>query len=488
MTESAFWARLGLQRHPFPPTPDAASYFFTAHLQREYAEVRHCIEAGKGLVVVTGEVGMGKTTLVRRLLADLAASQVASALVFNTFLQDGALLAAILRDFGLDPTGSIDGDLARLNEFLVTQARGGRPCLLVVDDAQNLSESSLELIRLLSNLETGQTKLLQILLAGQPELMATLRRPTMRQLYSRIVKQCVLIGLKPEEVSRYVEFRLTQAGGSGRIELDRRAARALHRTSRGNLRRLHLILDRCLYGMVASGSRRIDAALVRSAVADLAEPGEAGRPGLFRRRALFAGGLAGMSTVALAALMWTQADRPQPPLPAVAQPTAVSQMTGPAQTPAPEPIPASRPVAEKPSATAGRARCLEVLRARRTGQPLDIRMRIMPAVLADQPVMDDDVCRFEEDGKAWLAWVPADEGQGPWEAGVDDPRVREVQRRLFERGLLAQRDIDGYLGPRTRAALRAFQQIVGVSATGLPDDFTLMLLRSFEITASQDKR
>jgi hypothetical protein len=240
--------------------------------------------------------------------------------------------------------------------------------------------------------------------------------------------------------------------------------------------------------MVASGSRRIDAALVRSAVADLAEPGEAGRPGLFRRRALFAGGLAGMSTVALAALMWTQADRPQPPLPAVAQPTAVSQMTGPAQTPAPEPIPASRPVAEKPSATAGRARCLEVLRARRTGQPLDIRMRIMPAVLADQPVMDDDVCRFEEDGKAWLAWVPADEGQGPWEAGVDDPRVREVQRRLFERGLLAQRDIDGYLGPRTRAALRAFQQIVGVSATGLPDDFTLMLLRSFEITASQDKR
>ena len=117
---------LGLSRNPFPPTPDASSYFFTAHLQTQFSEVQHCIEARKGFVLVTGEVGLGKSTLVRRLLRALPVDQTVSALILNTFLQEADLLAAILRDFGLQPQGSLDADLSQLNTFLLAQHAQGR--------------------------------------------------------------------------------------------------------------------------------------------------------------------------------------------------------------------------------------------------------------------------------------------------------------------------------------------------------------------------
>jgi len=133
---------LGLHRHPFPPTPDAESYFYTPQLESDLAEIRHCILARKGFVLVAGEVGLGKSTLVRRLLASLQDQPVRSALVLNTFLQDEALLDAILADFGL-PTGvGMAAGLTTLNQFLLDGHRQGITSLLVIDDAQNSRAAS----------------------------------------------------------------------------------------------------------------------------------------------------------------------------------------------------------------------------------------------------------------------------------------------------------------------------------------------------------
>ena len=137
-----FLLSLGLKRNPFPPTPDASSYFFTTYLQEQFAEIQHCVEAHKGFVLVTGEVGLGKSTLVRRLLDALPQERTVSALILNTFLQGGDLLAAILRDFGLPSDGNLDADLSRLNAFLLAQDGAGKTCLLIIDDAPVVSQRS----------------------------------------------------------------------------------------------------------------------------------------------------------------------------------------------------------------------------------------------------------------------------------------------------------------------------------------------------------
>ena len=194
-------ADLGLVRNPFPPTPDAWCYFSTPRLEEHMVELAHCVLSRKGFCLLTAEVGIGKSTLVRRLIFDLAPQGVVSAFVFNTFLQGPDLLAAVLQDFGLQSAGSMSADIAELNAFLLKNHQEGKTCLLVIDDAQNLSEDSLELVRLLCNLETDQEKLLQILLAGQPELEAALSQHNLRQLRSRIVKHARLQGLSSTEMA-----------------------------------------------------------------------------------------------------------------------------------------------------------------------------------------------------------------------------------------------------------------------------------------------
>jgi general secretion pathway protein A len=293
----AVLAALGLSHAPFPQTPDAANYFQTAELERDMAEATHCLLARKGFVLLTGEVGQGKTTFLRRLLLRIEREGARSSLIFNTFLQGPDLLAAVMRDFGLRPGFDTAANLAKLNRFLLARWREGSTCVLFIDDAQNLDVASLELLRLLTNLESGQEKLLQIVLAGQPELEATLQQHGLRQLASRIVKHVRLKPLAPDEMARYVHFRLERAGGAGRIEVAPRARAALYRDSVGNPRRVHLIMDRCLYGVIASGCPHIDAALVRRAAAEAG----IGRVRRWPRRLLGAAGLVLMAALGLAA-------------------------------------------------------------------------------------------------------------------------------------------------------------------------------------------
>jgi general secretion pathway protein A len=499
---------LGLHRHPFPPTPDAESYFYTPQLESDLAEIRHCILARKGFVLVTGEVGLGKSTLVRRLLASLQDQPVRSALVLNTFLQDEALLDAILADFGL-PTGvGMAAGLTTLNQFLLDGHRQGITSLLVIDDAQNLSRSSLELVRLLCNLETAQEKLLQILLVGQPELEDSLNHPSLRQLQSRIVHQTRLRVLQPSELPRYFDFRINAAGADGRITLASAAAALLYRHTRGNVRRVHLLLDRCLYGLIASHRREIDSGIMRLALADTPAAGiQVSRPLPPARRlrwlAWTMGAGLGLASVATWALWSGQHrlpdDASQAAAVAAASGTAGASMTERAATPAPaserpSPIvnsskpltPAAAPGDETTTNVAASAladpvqTCFE--QWKRLG--IGVSPERPPAVrVVDEPLRTrlaqrPEVCLYEENGQTKAAWpqtLRADQIAQATE------QVRLMQKRLRTSGW-PDLPVDGLLGPMTKQALAGFQRRMGLAATGQPDEWTLWMLEDGHAT------
>jgi type II secretory pathway predicted ATPase ExeA/peptidoglycan hydrolase-like protein with peptidoglycan-binding domain len=240
---------LGFTRNPFPQTPDADCYFRTEKLAQQSSEAFHCLTAGKGFVLLTGEVGTGKSTFLRTLMDDLLEHNCSVSFVFNTFLQGRDLLLALNRDFGLSPGVDLAEDIDKLNQYLIERYSESKCCVLVIDDAQNLDSSSLELLRLLSSLETRQTKLLQIVLSGQPELVGLLQKTETRQLASRIVQHIQLHPLGRVECERYVNFRISRAGTDGRIVISSLANYFLHWFSKGNPRRIHTIMDRCLYGV-----------------------------------------------------------------------------------------------------------------------------------------------------------------------------------------------------------------------------------------------
>ncbi len=255
---------LGFHRNPFPQTPDADCYFRTEEIAQHSLEAFHCLRAGKGFVLMTGEVGTGKSTFLRSLMDELHHADCAVSFVFNTFLQGRDLLLALNRDFGIAPGSDFAQDIDLLNHYLIEQYALGRCCVLVIDDAQNLNAESLELLRLLSNLETRQNKLLQIVLSGQPELLDLLEKKETRQLTSRIVQHIQRWPFTREECERYVSFRISKAGNDGRIVLSKMANWALHWYSKGNPRKIHAIMDRCLYGISPGLKQTIGVGLVMS--------------------------------------------------------------------------------------------------------------------------------------------------------------------------------------------------------------------------------
>ena len=264
---------LGFARNPFPYTPDAHNYFLTAHIEQQFAELTHCILDRKGFFLLTADIGLGKSTLVRRLIMTMQQQQVRCALVVNTFLQGSELLGAIVSDFGLPATGDLYQDHKTLNDFLLEMHRKNITCLVVIDDAQNLLKSSLEMIRLLSNLETDQEKLVQILLVGQQELDVALTSIDLRQLKSRIAHQIRLQALSFQESLEYVAFKLQSSSpGSDVVAAEQtisvQAARLLWVASRGVPRSMHVILDRCLYGLLTKNECSISVQTMNQAIAE----------------------------------------------------------------------------------------------------------------------------------------------------------------------------------------------------------------------------
>jgi general secretion pathway protein A len=311
----------GLGEAPFSIAPDPRYVYLSQRHQEALAHLLYGVSGEGGFVLLTGDVGAGKTTICRCLL-DQIPETCDVAYVFNPKLTVEELLSTICVEFGIDyPPGnaSIKVFVDGLNEHLLAANARGRHAVLIIDEAQNLSADVLEQMRLLTNLETNQRKLLQIILIGQPELATMLARPELRQLAQRIVARYHLGPLSRAEVAAYVRHRLEIAGTTRQLFPASRMGR-LYRLSRGVPRVINAICDRALLGAYVQGKDRVDATtLAKAADEVLRQPGvERGR----RRRAL-ALVLVLVVVGAFAVLLYRpeKHDRTPAPQPAVAEAT-----------------------------------------------------------------------------------------------------------------------------------------------------------------------
>jgi general secretion pathway protein A len=248
----------GLGEKPFSLTPDPRFLFLSASHREALAHVLYGIDQGEGFISVTGEVGTGKTTLCWTLLERLG-PDTEVAFVFNPTLSGEELLRAISVEFGLPSEGLSRAQLGdQLNRFLLEQRRGGRRVLLIIDEAQNLQPQTLEEIRLLSNLETTTSKLIQILLFGQPELDDMLESAELRQLRQRITVRYRLHALARGEARDYVRHRVRVAAGGDREIFTAGALREIERRGRGIPRLVNLLADRALLAGYAEGAPFVD--------------------------------------------------------------------------------------------------------------------------------------------------------------------------------------------------------------------------------------
>jgi len=259
----------GLRANPFNVNPDPRFLFLTQHTEEALACLTYGIQSRKGFVLLTGEVGTGKTTLINKLLEWLQTQRVATAFVFNSKLNADQFLDYMMADFGVPVDSSSKSQLLmRLNQWLLERYREGETAVVIVDEAQNLSEDVLEEIRMLTNLETATEKLLQIVLVGQPELEQKLKRPQLRQLRQRLTLRAKTQPFTQEETRAYVQQRLWIAGADRDI-FDEPAMAAVHRYSRGIPRVINLICEHSLVSAFADQQQGIGAQAVEAVARDL---------------------------------------------------------------------------------------------------------------------------------------------------------------------------------------------------------------------------
>jgi len=261
----------GLKENPFSLSPEPRYLF----LSEQHRDALNCLIYGikekKGFVLISGGIGLGKTTICRSLLASMDDS-VETALIFNTAISELDLLETILSEYGIvikNGAGNKKYYIDALNEFLLDNFAAGKTTVLLIDEAQNLSRGVLEQIRMLSNLETETEKLIQIVLIGQPELTNTLMLPALRQLNERITVRYDLKPFSPKEVSDYIHHRLAVAQGPGSIKFTGRALDLIYVFSEGIARRINALCDRALLIAYTKNVNKIDRKIVKLAVHDI---------------------------------------------------------------------------------------------------------------------------------------------------------------------------------------------------------------------------
>ena len=259
----------GLRANPFNVNPDPRYLFLTRHTEEALACLTYGIQSRKGFVLLTGEVGTGKTTLVNKLLEWLRLQQVATAFIFNSRMDVPQFLDYMMADFGITCDTSVKSQvLMRLYNWLLDRYRAGETAVLIVDEAQNLSDEVLEEIRLMTNLETFTEKLLQIVLVGQPELEQKLKQPNLRQLRQRLTLRAKTHALTLEETRAYVAQRLKIAGSTGQQIFSPDSLGAIHRYSSGIPRVINLLCEHCLVSSFVDHQKVVQPGVVDAVARD----------------------------------------------------------------------------------------------------------------------------------------------------------------------------------------------------------------------------
>jgi general secretion pathway protein A len=284
----------GLQHAPFSIAPDPRYLYMSERHREALAHLLYGVQAGGGFVLLTGEIGAGKTTVCRCFLEQVPAGCQVGYIV-NPKLSVGELLQTVAEEFGIPPPAdaahaTVKTWVDALNHHLLAAHAQGRHCVLIIDEAQHLAADVLEQLRLLTNLETHERKLLQIILIGQPELRAQLAAPGMEQLAQRVIARYHLQALSADETAAYVAHRLAVGGLAGANPFDARALRLVHRLTGGVPRRINLLCDRALLGAYAQGRARVDSATVGQAAQEVF--GQVAAPAGRGRRAALAGAAA----------------------------------------------------------------------------------------------------------------------------------------------------------------------------------------------------
>ena len=366
----------GLKQKPFSIAPDPRYLFMSERHREALAHLLYGVQGGGGFVLLTGEIGAGKTTVCRCFLEQIPA-RCNVAYIFNPKLSAVELMITVCHEFGIKfppltaagtpPTVKdyVDG----LNEYLLRTHAVGQNNVLIIDEAQNLSADVLEQLRLLTNLETSERKLLQIVLIGQPELRGMLARPELEQLAQRVIARYHLDALSEKESAHYIAHRLAVAGLKGALPFDAGALRRIHQLARGVPRRINLLCDRALLGAYATGKSRVDRQIVDKAALEVfGAPGESTTlPARWWPLAVGAGVLA--AAAAMAAVQWNT--RGKPDVHAAAAPASAASGARPSAARASAVVAAALPTPA--SAATPRLRSIDDLEALLAHAPRDER-------------------------------------------------------------------------------------------------------------------
>ena len=444
----------GLSQDPFSIAPDPHYLFMSGRHREALAHLLYGLDGGGGFVVLTGEIGTGKTTVCRCFLEQVPA-HCNVAYIVNPRLTAAELVQTVCEDFGVVAPGTAAGAktvrhwTGLLNQFLLQAHAAGRNCVLIIDEAQQLSAEVLEQLRLLTNLETNERKLLQIVLIGQPELRDMLARPELEQLAQRVIARFHLDALSAEESTQYITHRLAVAGWSGPLPFDRAALRDIHRLARGVPRRINLLCGRALLGAYASGQRVVGRATVARAAREVFGAHPASPPPQ-KHKAAWLGGLAGAAAVGvLGAVAWVALGQPGWHAEPVAAALAVTPLPASA---APSPVApqqaASAAVPAAPAEPPPAALAVPTLDA--TG---------LAAVWADLPRNESSA--WQTLGTLWGA--PADDSGDPCKAwAARDLQCFKAQRTSL--AMLRQLDRPGLLTLVSPEGRSAYAVLTGLNA------------------------